>query len=536
MANNILNSPDTAAFFEPSPIKLVILTALVIFSCITASGAFIYIFAQSQAKLYTENQVATVTNQALVTLKPMILAKDNLAMNFYLGTLARADFIHGGTLVDAKGKLLARSGISKGAAQNNLLFSQQLRIGELNLYINSSPSEKFFTRLLWIFVILAALTAMFTLVAVAYFSKKILREFSLQYKPLLEHRFRMELAQVAEHNPQIAHSEAQSTAPERNLGLSATDEPVSLAIVDLDVASKNATKTAGPTAATAAQSEENEQLVSLLKPDTEQRMPHFKPFNNQSEAELKYQGPANMAAAEIELSESIQLIEAPTTPTQSTALGSENPLLRAHPHEEQLDLYSLEHQTELSLKARDAAYLLFIDCSSGRAPVEDVVEHQTLLTEYRRLIKLVVNIYGGVVELLANGDIRVMFDDRDPQDNHGIQALCAAKLFNQLYKYYNHRQITRMQPTLNIQISLVRGNREKIELLREESHFLTRTTVSNQLISHTPLSEVKALKNSLLEDAVTERQDEDKILILALSPSYQELLEKQARHLVKSFS
>ena len=536
MANNISNSRNTATFFEPSPIKLVILTALVIFSCIIASGAFIYVFAQNQAKLYTDNQVATVTNQALVTLKPMILAKDSLSMNFYLGSIARADFIHGATLVDAKGKLLARSGTSNGPAQNNPLFSQQLRIGELNLYINSSPSENFFKRLLWIFVVLATLTAMFTLVAVAYLSKKILREFSIQYKPLLEHRFRMELAQVATHSPETTQSETQTATADSNLRLSTTDQPVSLAIVDLDVASQNPAPADSAPAFAAPQSEENEQLVSLLKPDAEQRMPHFKPFSNQSDVELKYQGPASMATAEIELSESIQLIEEQAAPTQGSAMGSANPLLRAHPHEEQLDLYSLEHQTELSLKARDAAYLLFIDCSSGRAPIEDIAEHQTLLTEYRRLIKLVVNIYGGVVELLANGDIRVMFDDRDPDDNHGIQALCAAKLFNQLYKYYNHRQITRMQPTLNIQISLVRGNREKIELLREESHFLTRTTVSNQLISHTPLSEVKTLKDSLLEDAETERQDEDKILILALSPSYQELLEKQARHLVKSFN
>ncbi|EPJ44301.1 MAG: hypothetical protein OFPI_40070 [Osedax symbiont Rs2] len=536
MANNILNSPETAAFFEPSPIKLVTLTALVIFSCIIASGAFIYVFAQNQAKLYTDNQVATVTNQALVTLKPMILAKDSLSMNFYLGTLARADFIHGATLVDAKGKLLARAGTSNGPAQNNPLFSQQLRIGELNLYINSRPSEKFFKRLLWIFIVLAALTAMFTLVAVAYLAKKILREFSLQYKPLLEHRFRMELAQVAELKAETSRSEAQITASDNNLGLSARDEPISLAIVDLDAEPNKTTQTDSPPASSGPQSEENEQLVSLLKPDTEQRMPHFKPFNTQSEVELKYQGPANMVSADIELSESIQLIEEPIARSQVTPLGSQNPLLRAHPHEEQLDLYSLEHQTELSLKARDAAYLLFIDCSSGRAPIEDADEHRALLTEYRRLIKLVVNIYGGGIELIANGDIRVMFDDRDPDDNHGIQALCAAKLFNQLYKYYNHRQITRMQPTLNIQISLVRGNRKKVELLREESHFLTRTTLSNQLISHTPLSEVKALKNSLLDEAETERQDEDKILILALSPSYQELLEKQARHLVKSFS
>ncbi|MCJ8337653.1 MAG: hypothetical protein MJK10_04210 [Pseudomonadales bacterium] len=535
MANNISNSPNTSIFFEPSPIKLVILTALVMFACIIGSGAFIYVFAQNQAKLYTDNQVANANAQAIITLKPMLLAKDTLSMNFYLGTLARADFIQGATLVDAKGKLLARSGSRNGPLKKSQLFSQQLLIGELNLYINSAPSEQFFKRLLWIFVVLAAISAMFTLVSVAYFAKRILREFSNQYKPLLEHRFSMELAQVAKDSDTIVPTEPQGNVVDNHLRPQATDQPVSLAIVDLDIEQPIEAEPLSGVPSNDPQNEDNEQLVSLLKPDTQQRMPHFKPFNNQTDTEQKYRGPAHMASPEIELRESIQLFEE-QRPAPSPTVGSQNPLLRAHPHEEQLDLYSLEHQTELSLKARDAAYLLFIDCSSGRAPIEDIEEHQALLTQYRRLITLVINIYGGVVELLANGDIRVMFDDRDPDDNHGIAALCAAKLFNQLYQYYNHRQITRMQPTLNIQISLVRGNRDKIELLREESHFLTCTTASNQLISHTPLSEVKALKNSLLENAKTERQDEDKILILALSPSYQELLEKQARHLVKSFN
>ena len=147
MANNISNSPNTSIFFEPSPFKLVILTALVMFACIIGSGAFIYVFAQNQAKLYTDNQVATANAQAIITLKPMLLAKDTLSMNFYLGTLARADFIQGATLGDAKGKLLARSGSRNGPSQKSQLFSQQLLIGELNLYINSAPSEKFFKRL-----------------------------------------------------------------------------------------------------------------------------------------------------------------------------------------------------------------------------------------------------------------------------------------------------------------------------------------------------------------------------------------------------
>lgn len=545
MTNNPLNSSSSPAFFEPSPFKLVTITAVIMAICILIGSVFIYTLAQSQAKAYTDEQIAMVKNQAQITLQPMILAKDSVSMNVYLRTLTQAKFINGITLVNAKRQLLSRAGNSNGDMQKEQIFSQQLEIGELTLYIDTGPSKAFFNQLLWVFMVLAIITAFFSLIAIAIIAKKTMRQFSEQYKPLLEHRFSMELAQIHQQNSEISQSANQQVATQPSTEPEATEQappveepkeqpkPVSLAIVDLDNKEAQSDKEneadSHPVQSEQQDKEQNQALVSLLKPDTQQRMPHFKPFtNNPEEASPIKERPSPT----LQPTPSIELVEEDlSAPSKSKA----NPLLKSHPHEEQLDLYSLEHQTELNLKATEAAYLLFIDCSSGRAPIEDPQEHTELLSQYRRLIKLVINIYGGSVELMANGDIRVMYDDKKADDNHGIQALCAAKLFNQLYKLYNHRQITRMLPTLNIQISLVRGNREKLEILREEAHFLTRTTLTNELISHTPLSEVQALKDSLLSSAETERQEEDKILILKLCPNYQELLDKQARHLVKGF-
>jgi len=525
MTNNISNSEQRTTYSEPSPLKLVMLTAIIMFLCIFSSSVVLYAFTQSQARLNTQEQVSILTKQAQVTLSPMLLVKDTLSMNFYLKTLSQANLVSGATLVDNKENTIARAGSPNNTAQKLTLFSNQIRIGELTLFINEKHSSQFFNRLLGLFAMLAGACSIFTLIAIAFFAKKIMREFSQQYKPLLEHRFSLELsqAQTPQESPLIQDIEAPAT-PTKD---ASTSPSVSLAIVDLEKSSQASTQDNTPNKSPDAS--ENKALVSLLKPDTRERMPHFKPFSNQADENIK-QVKKNIAEPpEIELTEYILPVDPP-----SASKSSDNPLFRPHPHEEQLDLYSLEHQTELNLNALDAAYVLFIDCSSGRAPIENPQEHKTLLSQYRRLITLVVGIYGGQVELLENGDIRVMFDQATSDDSHGINALCAAKLFNQLYKYYNHRQITRMQPTLNIQISLVRGNKEKIELLREESHFLTRTTQSNELISHTPLSEVPALKKTLLANAQTERQEEDKILILSLSAKHQELLEKQARHLAKS--
>jgi hypothetical protein len=527
--------------------------------CITCSSVFIYVLAHNQAKLQTDSQISMAKSQAQLTLQPLLLIKDTLSMNIYLRTLAQAPFINGITLVNTKNQLLARAGSNIGDAHKAPVFSQQLAIGELTFFIDKQPANLFFEKLLWVFLMLAVLSAVFTLATVGFFAKRILRQFSLQYKPLLEHRFSMELEQAqSEKTLTTAQIKQKDTSGSAKLA-------TSLAIVDLDVPHRNPVKTntvnevsqaieqrseietpiasinntddkadnnsdVQPTEHNAnkydaTQQDENQELVSLLKPDTQKRMPHFKPFGDQNDADLS----SSSAKPEIITHNSIELIEEDLSHLEKP---KKNPLL--HPHEEQLDLYSLEHQSELNLKAADAAYILFIDCSSNRATIEDADEHQALLSQYRKLVKLVVKIYGGKVELLANGDIRVLFNDTKEDDGHGIQALCAAKLFNQLYKYYNHRQITRMQPTLNIQISLVRGNRAKLEILREECHFLTRTTLTNELISHTPLSEVQALKDTLLDNAITQRQEEDKILILELSSRYQELLEKQARHLVKS--
>ncbi len=547
MTNNPVNSGASPTYFEPSPFKLVAITAIIMAICILSGSIFVYTLAQSQAKTYTDEQIAMVKNQAQITLQPMILAKDSVSMNVYLRTLSQASFINGLTLTNAKQQLLSRAGNSTGDIDKKQIFSQQLEIGELTLFINTAPAKAFFNQLLMVFMVLAAITSVFSLIGIAIFSKKTMRQFSEQYKPLLEHRFSMELAQLhvqeseilANAEARLNHSSIESDNESENTAIEeetpqSPPSAISLAIIDLE--NKTQTDTSSPTQSHNETSnhlvkdehEQNQALVSLLKPDSHQRMPHFKPFSDNPDQVAK----SKQTASSLAKVPAIELVEEDLS---VSVKSKENPLLRSHPHEEQLDLYSLEHQTELNLKATGAAYLLFIDCSSGRAPIEDPEEHNELLTQYRRLIKLVTNIYGGNVELLANGDIRVMFDDKDPQDNHGIQSLCAAKLFNQLYKLYNHRQITRMQPTLNIQISLVRGNRDKLEILREEAHFLTRTTLSNELISHTPLSEIQALKDSLLSDAQTQRQEEDKILILKLNPSYQELLEKQARHLVKGF-
>ncbi|MGB1237551.1 MAG: hypothetical protein ACPG4U_05025 [Pseudomonadales bacterium] len=505
--------------YQPSSLKFIGMTVLAIVLCLGVSAFVGMQFARMEAQALTQSQLKVIKQQAAITLQPLILTSDSVSMNIHLSALAEAPYINGLELTGPRAKVLARAGNSNGALDEVIIYNQQLEIAKLAIYVNDRSANRYFNPLLLLILGLGVATCLCVLITATTLARRDIRTLNAAYKPLLEHRFKVEL---------------ERAAPPIDTPAELPPAAVSLAIVDIEKAAEPVEPAPEP----ASKSVENsEELVELLKPDNTQRMPHFTPppKSGEDESTAHSDTPPKEQVTLAENDVEIELSE--TKPSDNREKPSEplnNPLRRPVGHEEQLDLYTLEHQLEISLKAEEAAYLLFIDCSSGRAPIEDQDEHTQLLTQYRKLVTQVTKIYGGTLELLANGDIRVLFDMQDPDDNHGTQALCAAKLFNQLYKYYNQRQITRMLPTLNIQASLVRGNREKIEVLREEAHFLTCTTISNELISHTPLSEVTTLKEELLADASTQRHDEDKILILSLNPKYQALLEQQARYLVKS--
>ena len=273
---------------------------------------------------------------------------------------------------------------------------------------------------------------------------------------------------------------------------------------------------------------ETASLVSLLRPDlVERSMPQFQPSSTpaDSQPEPEEQLPT---FEETEISREqqpdyhVDTHQAPATTV--------NPL-RAVRDEEQLSLYSMEHELELVLSAEDAAYCLYVDTSAHAGNAEEH-ERQQLLKTYTRLAGQTAAIYNGALLELKNGDIVLKFDRSTPDDNHGINAVCASALFNLLYKGFNQLRIRSFQPALNLRMALARGQRDKGTLLIEEARFLTHTTQSNELISHTALTEVAALKNKLMDGANIRREDEDKVLIMALNDNVQELLAKQANHLL----
>jgi len=274
-------------------------------------------------------------------------------------------------------------------------------------------------------------------------------------------------------------------------------------------------------------------LVDLLKPEPNNapKMPKFEHHPQ----ELEHTEQTDTADEFSVEEEPVNKAPAPDTNTIKT----ENPLFKSADAEAargrkeiQLGLYSFEDELELFLAPQDAIYLFYIDSTTASSDNMHPDEKATLLNVYLHLAKQVARIYNGEAEQLDNQDILLRFELRDDKDSHGINALCAAMLFSLLYKGFNQARIKGFQPVLSLQMSLSRGHYDKYTLVKEEAHFLTRTTNSNELISHTALTEAPLLKRALLQQADIRREDEDKVLLLKVTPKHQALLQKQANHLL----
>lgn len=276
--------------------------------------------------------------------------------------------------------------------------------------------------------------------------------------------------------------------------------------------------------------DDNRELVELLRPSrTQERMPPFTPSVRDPDSD-------EAIAPDMDDSDQVEFDDGGDDADEVAQSEPTRPRLSIVPplgsHEEQLGLYTLEHELELMLNADDAGYLFLIDAGSAHSENLEEDERIQLMKPYRTLANSVAHIYGGRVEPTREGDLQLFFDTPKENDGHGINALCASMLFTYLYRHYNQHRIRQFKPVINLHQALVRGHHQKLERMLEEARFLTRTTESNELITHTALTEAPDLKATLLEGADIRREDEDKVLLIRIAKSYQELLEKQARHLL----
>jgi hypothetical protein len=458
---------------------LMLTIAAILLAGLLLSGIYLSVVAGKIAQQQTRQQGTLLGQQTVTLIKPALMAGDSVSLNFILNQLVQQPSVDAIILTDPKDRLLGRAGDVKHdnlIHQEILIRQQKETLAILELRLNPASNKANLNAILIQAAILALITAILALLGCWFF--------------------------LTRHTSFGLQDSSTTAAPIENSELSLAEAtPLN---EETDTASGD-----------------NEQLVDLLRPaDDAPHMPDFAPFSDHKES------PPDEPSLELTLIEEVDL-EAETPRAKPL-----NPLFANNKHEVQLDLYAFEQELELIVSADEAGYLLYLDLSSGHADNLLSEELQELQAYYYRMLDMVVTIYQGEATRLDNGDLQLAFLKPHKDDSHGINAICASQLFNRLYKLFNQQRIRSLQPVLNLHMALVRGHYQKLARMQEEARYLTHSTDSNELITHTTLSEAPDLKVSLLAGANIVRAEEDKVLIKSVNENYQKLLDKQARHLL----
>lgn len=474
-----MSTDNHPAIFSARSLSL--LAAVAFLGCLLLGGGYLWYASSQQAEAETRRLGHSLAKQTTFLIRPLILADDRISTNYLLQELVELEHVAGLQLTDTNEQVIARAGDHEGITIQRQMVQQERRIGTLTLWLAAKPLQQVMQHQLLLGLLIALISASLTAIVLWY------------------------RCRAADN---IATTEP---APEYDEELDA-DELETVQETEEEIA-------------------ETHDLVELLRPEPAQPSAQLR---SEQKTEPVEEQPSHERPQETETeidTPSIELEEQPLN-SADTPSAKENPLRRRGRDEEQLTLYSFEHEMELMLTPEDASYLLYIDTTSAHAEYAESAERNELLAVYTQLAAQVAHIYSGHLESLKNGDLQISFSAPVEKDAHGVNSLCAGLLFVLLYKGFNKQRIGQFQPVLNLHIALVRGHKGKPTIMQEESRFLTRTTQSNELISHTALTEAPDIKNALLKDADIRREDEDKVLIHKVEKRYQTLFEKQCNHLL----
>ena len=516
--------------------NLLVIVGLILFSGLILGITFMQFSTARQADTETQNLGKALAQNSDILIRPLLLSNDRVSLNYLLNELQQIPYIKGLQITDPSGVVIARAGDVSDIKLQQRLIQQEKTIATVTLWLTPEPLEAILRSQFWPLLLLACAIATLTLLAIWLFGRTANtdnQDEETENNPTPDRlsglTFSESLA-IQSETFTFDSPEPPQPAPTHE----ATTKPIPAAAADNTpseptpaVSNNNEPDTDTDYDSSIDELNQGDQLhtnalVDLLKPEPNNapKMPKFEHHPQDLEHTEQTDTADEFSVEE----EPVNKAPAPDTNTIKT----ENPLFKSADAEAargrkeiQLGLYSFEDELELFLAPQDAIYLFYIDSTTASSDNMHPDEKATLLNVYLHLAKQVARIYNGEAEQLDNQDILLRFELRDDKDSHGINALCAAMLFSLLYKGFNQARIKGFQPVLSLQMSLSRGHYDKYTLVKEEAHFLTRTTNSNELISHTALTEAPLLKRALLQQADIRREDEDKVLLLKVTPKHQ---------------
>ena len=480
------------------------------------AAAYLSMAAERVAQQQTRLQGELMGQQIVTLIKPALLAADPVSLNFVLNQLVRQPHFDAIVLIDTKQRQLGRAG--EANSDTNLLQEVTIRQQDQNLafleiHLNPAPYLKQISTLLIQAGILALIIIILALLGCWYLINRNSSIPETSGRPVTEKPDEKAPPGHALQPDEEARPDPEAASQNRDESKASASELIA-APVEPEPSSQ-------PTAENS--DDDPELLIDLLRPaDDAPNMPDFAPFSEKKESPKQ---------ALQKAPEQHPIVEEIDIKPQKSKL--KNPLFENDKHEVQLDMYSFEQELELIVSAEQAGYLLYLDLASGHSDNISGDELHELQEYYYRMLDMVIAIYQGEAARISNGDLQLAFLKPHKDDSHGVNAVCASQLFNRLYKLFNQQRIRRMKPVLNLHMALVRGHHKKLPRLQEEARYLTQSTDSNELVTHTALSEAPDLKVSLLAGAEIHRAEEDKVLIRSVNDNYQMLLDKQAKHLLK---
>lgn len=525
------------------------------------SVVYLFISTQRHAQTETLKLGKGLAQQTSVLSRPLIISDDKVSLNYLLNELLQLDYVQGIQINDPQGFVIARAGETSTLKIQHSLKQQEKLIAQATFWFKADPVSGLLQSQQWPLAIIALVTILSSLLILWFncrqldseplateFEASELTDTTSSKTPETTFSFQETLAMQTTQEPASTIAEGTKKGPSEEPTLPISDTvfqtnashtpSVSNDVTADQVVTETArympadhkdlpkdTETGETDSHTTNDMLKTNDLVDLLKPEQDNTpvMPKFEHHPQDLEPQTEVE---TMVLEEQNISDSAA--------TESHIPSRENPLIKsmAAREEIQLEMYTFEQELELLLAPQDAIYIFYIDSQTASSDNMHPDEKATLLNVYHHLAKQVARIYNGEAELQENKDILLRFELRDDHDSHGTNALCAAMLFSLLYKGFNQSRIRGFQPVLSLQMSLARGHYSKLELVKEEAHFLTRTTNSNELISHTALTESPVLKESMFKNAEIRREDEDKVLLLKVTAKHQALLQKQANHLL----
>ncbi|WP_207063867.1 AhpA/YtjB family protein [Motiliproteus sp. SC1-56] len=180
--------------------------------------------------------------------------------------------------------------------------------------------------------------------------------------------------------------------------------------------------------------------------------------------------------------------------------------------------------------AQQSLYLFYVDHRSAASDSLEAEERTRLLARYRQDLEQVALLYRGRLQEDEAGNWCVYFEPLSSEHSHGVNALCAAQLFNGLYRGINQQRIRNFSPVVNIKMALVMGVTDDPQGLAQRGSQMSQSLEANELITDAGLFSVPHLSERLLAEAGYRKTDEHAYLLTTLSPDYQALIDRQAEH------